>query len=120
MSTLGCYKRLFLVLLAATWLGLNPAIAQRPVSSALQQPQGCSPTVSLNAQGLPDMDCGTLDILIRHDSYTIGLLQQLLGEATRPELRGLIQQMLHDHEQEMAKLNKIRKDWYGQSLNQTK
>lgn len=66
------------------------------------------------------MDCGTLDILIRHDRYTIGLLHQLLRQTTRPELKALIQQMLNDHEQEMTKLNNLRKDWYGQPLNQAR
>lgn len=95
---------------------ISAGLAQAPNAVDLERVRECAPGIHLNTQGMPDMDCGTLDILIRHDWYTIGLLQQVHKQASRPELKALIQQMITDHAQEMAKLNRLRKDWYGQSL----
>lgn len=112
---------LFLLLLSiSVLLNLPPVDAQAAAPGPMQQPQECAPGVHLNAQGLPDMDCATLDILIRHDRYTIGLLEQLQKQASRSELRARIQQLMKDHEQEMIQLNNLRKEWYGQPLTPTR
>jgi uncharacterized protein (DUF305 family) len=106
----------FLLLTLGVSVFSSCGLAQLPAADDLEGAQELAPAIHLNSQGLPDMDCGTLDILIRHDHYTIGLLRQVYKQASRTELKALIQQMITDHKQEMARLNGLRKDWYGQPL----
>lgn len=94
---------------------LTPALAE-PASAPFVPLQQCSPGLQLNAQGLPDMDCGSLDILIRHDRYTLSLLEQVLSQVSRPEIRKQIQRMIQKHAAEVEKLNSLRRDLYGQPL----
>lgn len=113
------YENRFWLFLLVLYLATltNPGSTHPLDKPSLERAQECSPGTPLTASGLPEMDCSTLDVLIRHDRYSIGLLQQLLKQATRTELKVLIQKMLQEHQQEILKLNALRKSWYGQPLN---
>ncbi len=100
-------------------LAMAPAAAFAQDRTEMERADECSPGMQLNEDGLPEMDCATLEVLIRHDHYTIGLLRQVLKQARRPELRTLIEQMIRDHEAEMARLTVLRNTWYGEAPDET-
>lgn len=78
--------------------------------------QGRHSLTAMTESDLSDMDCGVLDILIRNDRYTIGLLDKLYKQANRSELKELLQEMTNAHKKEITKLNNLRKVWYGENL----
>lgn len=114
------YKRIMVslavVMLGWAWQG---QAADKPPAASVQRAQldkrlkECSPNTQLNKQGLPDMDCGKLDILIRNDKHSIMLMEQLLRQTTRPEIKSLIQQVITDRKQELERLNIVRQRLYG-------
>jgi uncharacterized protein (DUF305 family) len=65
---------------------------------------------------MPDMNCSSIDIVLRHERYTVTMFRQVLKQATQPEFKTLLQQMIKTHEQEIETLNNLRRTWYGQPL----